>query len=100
MENINSGKKRLRFWEKVIDGPVADMALAGDLRGAEDQMRLELEAAKKDDGKPLMGEVYVVGAGPGDPDLLTFKALRLIQRADVVLYDRLIGKGTAQSRAP
>ena len=93
MNNIKSGQKRLRFWEKVIDGPVADMALAGDLRGAEEQMQLELEAATSDDGKPLMGEVYVVGAGPGDPDLLTFKALRLIQRADVVLYDRLIGKG-------
>jgi uroporphyrin-III C-methyltransferase / precorrin-2 dehydrogenase / sirohydrochlorin ferrochelatase len=93
MDNIKTGQKRLRFWEKVIDGPVADMALAGDLRGAEEQMRLELDAATKDDDKPLMGEVYVVGAGPGDPDLLTFKALRLIQRADVVLYDRLIGKG-------
>ncbi len=93
MENIKSGAGRLRFWEKTIDGPAADMALAGDLRGAEDQIRLELDAAIKNDGEPLMGEVYVVGAGPGDPDLLTFKALRLIQRADVVLYDRLIGKG-------
>ncbi len=92
-EKMTSGGRRLRFWEKVIDGPVADMALAGDLRGAEEQMQLELEAATTDDDKPLMGEVYVVGAGPGDPDLLTFKALRLIQRADVVLYDRLIGKG-------
>jgi len=93
MDKITTGAKRLRFWEKLIDGPVADMALAGDLRGAEEQMRLELDTATTQDGKPLMGEVYVVGAGPGDPDLLTFKALRLIQRADVVLYDRLIGKG-------
>lgn len=93
MDNIKSGAGRLRFWEKTIDGPVADMALAGDLRGAEEQMRAELKAAIDADGEPLMGEVYVVGAGPGDPDLLTFKALRLIQRADVVLYDRLIGKG-------
>ncbi|MCP4933615.1 MAG: uroporphyrinogen-III C-methyltransferase [bacterium] len=93
MDNIKSGAGRLRFWEKAIDGPVADMALSGDLRGAEEQMRAELKASIETDGKPLMGEVYVVGAGPGDPDLLTFKALRLIQRADVVLYDRLIGKG-------
>ena len=93
MDNIKSGAERLRFWEKIIDGPVADMALAGDLRGAEEQMRAELGAAFESGGQPLMGEVYVVGAGPGDPDLLTFKALRLIQRADVVLYDRLIGKG-------
>jgi uroporphyrin-III C-methyltransferase/precorrin-2 dehydrogenase/sirohydrochlorin ferrochelatase len=93
MDNISSGAGRLRFWEKIIDGPVADLALAGDLQGAEEQMHAELEAATKEDGDPLMGEVYVVGAGPGDPDLLTFKALRLIQRADVVLYDRLIGKG-------
>ena len=93
MEKIKTNAKRLRFWEKIIDGPVADMALAGDLRGAEEQMNVELEAATKDEDRPLTGEVYVVGAGPGDPDLLTFKALRLIQRADVVLYDRLIGKG-------
>ena len=48
MENIKTGAKRLRFWEKVIDGPVADMALAGDLRGAEEQMRQELDAATND----------------------------------------------------
>ncbi len=84
---------RLRFWEKIIDGSVADMALAGDLEGAGEQMQVELAAAARNADKPLAGEVYVVGAGPGDPDLLTFRALRLIQRADVVLYDRLIGKG-------
>jgi len=92
-EQVKSAPGRLRFWEKVIDGPVADLALAGDFEGAGEQLREELDQAVKGEDKPLMGEVYVVGAGPGDPDLLTFKALRLIQRADVVLYDRLIGQG-------
>jgi uroporphyrin-III C-methyltransferase/precorrin-2 dehydrogenase/sirohydrochlorin ferrochelatase len=92
-EKIASSAGRLRFWEQVVDGTVADLALAGDLEAAEEQLHTELETAISEEAKPRLGEVYVVGAGPGDPDLLTFKALRLIQRADVVLYDRLIGKG-------
>lgn len=84
---------RRRFWESVFEGPVADAVLAN--RDAAAQSRLETmldEAAKAPStGAPLTrGEVYLVGAGPGDPDLLTFRALRLMQKADVVLHDRLI----------
>lgn len=92
-ERIGTAAGRLRFWEKLIDSPAADLALAGDLAAAEEELRAQIDAAVDEEAQPRMGEVYVVGAGPGDPDLLTFKALRLIQRADVVLYDRLIGKG-------
>lgn len=79
-------QQRRGFWEDVFQGPIADRQLAG--QGAEAERLLQAKV----DGEPMVttGEVYLVGAGPGDPDLLTFRALRLMQQADVVLYDRLV----------
>jgi uroporphyrin-III C-methyltransferase/precorrin-2 dehydrogenase/sirohydrochlorin ferrochelatase len=85
--------QRRHFWERVLDGPVADLVLAGDQKKALAEFDAQLDAAARGAEYKPPGEVYLVGAGPGDPDLLTFKALRLMQRADVVLYDRLVGKG-------
>jgi uroporphyrin-III C-methyltransferase/precorrin-2 dehydrogenase/sirohydrochlorin ferrochelatase len=88
---IKGGTARRRFWENMIEGPAGDAFLAGDEVLAE---RLIEEDLSGDRTKRLnRGEVWLVGAGPGDPDLLTFKALRMMQHADVVLYDRLIGDG-------
>ncbi len=86
-ENVS---QRRRFWESVLEGPVADHIMAGREALAEKTL---LEKLQDPDNKDLgRGEVYLVGAGPGDPDLLTFKALRLMQQADVVFYDRLVSK--------
>ncbi|MDG1737913.1 MAG: siroheme synthase CysG [Paracoccaceae bacterium] len=87
---ISTGRERRHFWERMIDGPAGDFFLSGEKDKASNRIESDLAAIGRDDAPP-MGEVYLVGAGPGDPDLLTFKALRLMQRADVVLYDRLIG---------
>lgn len=85
--------RRRRFWESMISGPVAEHLFSSQVEEAGTLMENLLEAAARDGDKPPPGEVYLVGTGPGDPDLLTFRALRLMQQADVVLYDRLIGDG-------
>ncbi|MEM7428260.1 MAG: siroheme synthase CysG [Pseudomonadota bacterium] len=90
---LEDGVARRRFWERVFDGAVADLVLAGDEGLATAQLQAELEAASGSAEEETLGEVFLVGAGPGDPDLLTFRALRLMQLADVVVHDRLIGEG-------
>lgn len=89
---IKGGRNRRHFWERMIEGPAGDFFLSGNADRARAQIDADLDAAASGTRNPT-GEVYLVGAGPGDPDLLTFRALRLMQRADVVLYDRLIGDG-------
>jgi len=85
--------RRRRFWEAMVSGPVAEHLFSSQLEQAELLMDSQLQEAAVAGDKPPLGEVYLVGTGPGDPDLLTFRALRLMQQADVVLYDRLIGDG-------
>ncbi len=78
---------RRRFWEDVLDGPSAERLLAGSERAAEERFeRLLEEGSSTRSG----GEVFLVGAGPGNPELLTLRALKLLGRADVVLYDHLV----------
>ena len=90
-DTFSDGRERRHFWERMIDGPAGDFFLSGNEKAAQDQIDADLKAARTG-GAVRTGEVYMVGAGPGDPDLLNFRALRLMQRADVVLYDRLVSK--------
>ena len=107
---------RRQFWERAFEGQVSQLMFAGNETEATAQLKADLDSTaaaiskKSDDASavketdtiaatlsdesekelPAVGEVYIVGAGPGDPELLTFKALRLMQQADVVFYDALV----------
>ncbi len=89
-EKITTEGKRRRFWEDVAQGPIAEMIFSGREAAARDAMHAAVDEAEASKGD--RGEVYLVGAGPGDPDLLTFRALRLLQQADVIVYDRLVSE--------
>ena len=82
--------ERRGFWERVLEGPVAEAVLDGD----EARAAAGFEAALRGERQP--GHVWIVGAGPGDPELLTLKALRVLQEADVVLHDNLVGDGVIE----
>jgi uroporphyrin-III C-methyltransferase/precorrin-2 dehydrogenase/sirohydrochlorin ferrochelatase len=89
---IAQASLRRRFWERVVDGPIGTAVLAGHGHEAEAALRAISDpsvfaGATRGDVK---GHVTLVGAGPGDPDLLTVKALRALQDADVVFYDELV----------
>ena len=79
---------RRPFWERVLQGPIAELVFSGRLPQAEHALARAIDDSAHRGPQP--GEVYLVGAGPGNPDLLTFAALRLMQQADVVLYDNLV----------
>jgi len=89
--HITNPAKRRIFWENVFEGPIAEKIFSGDEATAESMLLSMIESEGRGEQRTT-GEVYLVGAGPGDPDLLTFKALRLMQKADVVLYDNLVSK--------
>ena len=85
-QSIAEETPRRLFWEQAMEGALAEQVLAGRDDEAEALLRERLLDSSALHG----GEVYLIGAGPGDPDLMTFKAARLLQSADVVLYDRLV----------
>ncbi len=89
-EKFSTVDQKRKFWEKIIQGPVAELVFSRQSSRAEKMLQDAIEHSDHH-GLP-QGEVYLVGAGPGDPDLLTFRALRLMQQADVVVYDRLVSQ--------
>ncbi|MDR2195814.1 MAG: siroheme synthase CysG [Gallionellaceae bacterium] len=85
-QRIAEPAQRRAFWEDALEGAIAEKIFSGDERAAETLLLDTLDQS----APTARGEVWLVGAGPGDPDLLTFRALRLMQKADVVLYDNLV----------
>jgi uroporphyrin-III C-methyltransferase / precorrin-2 dehydrogenase / sirohydrochlorin ferrochelatase len=85
---LRDADQRRRFFEAVVDGPAARRFIEGDRQGA--QRLAQRLLASTSSAPRASGEVTLVGAGPGDPELLTLKALRALQDADVILHDRLV----------
>jgi uroporphyrin-III C-methyltransferase / precorrin-2 dehydrogenase / sirohydrochlorin ferrochelatase len=90
-EHIPSGAPRRKFWEAVFEGAAAEAMLEGDEPKARELIGAAIEEARG--VRDPQGRVLLVGAGPGDPELLTMKAVRALKSADVVFYDRLVGEG-------
>ncbi|NOZ10637.1 MAG: uroporphyrinogen-III C-methyltransferase [Gammaproteobacteria bacterium] len=88
-DTIKIPRQRRLFWEKVLQGHIAELVFCGREKDARVAIQEELDSLALGNGAKK-GEVYLVGGGPGDPDLLTFRALRLLQQADVVVHDRLV----------
>ena len=86
-EKFATTQARRRFWEDVLQGPLVERVLSGQEQAARDLLRDLLSDTPSTRNK---GEVFLVGGGPGDPDLLTFRALRLMQQCDVCVYDKLV----------
>ncbi|MFT6624675.1 MAG: uroporphyrin-III C-methyltransferase/precorrin-2 dehydrogenase/sirohydrochlorin ferrochelatase, partial [Cycloclasticus sp.] len=83
---VNAEQRRI-FWESIFDGPIADLCYQGQDKKAEVALQ---ERLNQTNDTPAPGKVYLVGGGPGDPELLTLKALRILQLADIIVYDRLV----------
>jgi uroporphyrin-III C-methyltransferase/precorrin-2 dehydrogenase/sirohydrochlorin ferrochelatase len=93
---IKSGLSPRVFWQRIIDGPIADAALGGRIEEAEAALDRAVDLAVRGGAKDEAGTVFLVGAGPGDPDLLTLRALQVLQDADVVFYDELVTAGVLE----
>lgn len=87
-KKLKNSKSNRIFWEQILNSKFVELVLSGQDKEAVAYLKSEIEAF--DEEIKNKGEVYIVGAGPGDPDLLTFRALRLMQQADIALYDRLV----------
>jgi uroporphyrin-III C-methyltransferase/precorrin-2 dehydrogenase/sirohydrochlorin ferrochelatase len=85
---ITQPAERRAFWRRIVEGPAGKLALAGDAAGARRAVLGELDNARRQTSD--VGIAYIVGAGPGDPDLLTLRAAQLLQEADVILHDDLV----------
>ena len=89
-QRVSSADARRRFWERFFDGDIASDVLAGRDQQARQVIESAIEQQLITENNGAHGEVALVGAGPGDPGLLTLRALRVMQNADVIVYDRLV----------
>ena len=86
-DHFSNTKQRRIFWEGIFNGPIADLSYQGRHEEAKKEL---IQTLNQSQDTATIGKVYLVGGGPGDPELLTLKALRLLQLADIIVYDRLV----------